>query len=77
VAGRNRRTEYEAKRLLMNGGTGKKGTYVVLDQASLDATSGRALSVFLLRTNRFTVSVTIQPSPDGKAMLGSITAVIP
>jgi hypothetical protein len=68
---------YEARRILITGGTNAKGSYVVADRASLDAKVRRGLSVFLLRTDRYTVTVTIQPDPDGKAMLGSIAAVTP
>jgi hypothetical protein len=68
---------YEASRLLMSGGTGAKGTYVVSDRASSLAKGGRGLSVFLLRADRYTVTATIEPDPDGKAMRGSIAAVTP
>jgi hypothetical protein len=68
---------YEARRLLVSGGTGPKGSYVVSDRASSDAKGGRGLSVFLLRTDSYTVTATIEPDPDGKAMRGSIAAVIP
>ena len=68
---------YEAKRLVMSGGTGAKGMYIVSDRASSLAKGERALSVFLLRTDRYTVTATIQPDPDGKAVVGSIVAVVP
>jgi hypothetical protein len=68
---------YEAKRFLVSGGTGAKGTYVVSDRPSSDARGERGLSVFLLRTDRYTVTATIGPDPDGKAVRGSIAAVIP
>jgi hypothetical protein len=68
---------YEARRLLISGGTGTKGSYAVCDRASSGAKGGRGLSVFLLRSDRYTATATIQPDPDGKAMRGSITAVIP
>jgi hypothetical protein len=35
------------------------------------------LSIFLLRTDLYTVTVTIQPDRDGKVLLGSIAAVTP
>ena len=66
---------YEAKRLLVSGGTSPKGTYVVNDRAAADAKGERGLSVFLLRTDRYAVTATIQPDPDGKAMRGSIAAI--
>ena len=68
---------YEARRLLISGKTGAKGAYLVNDRASLEAKGERVLSVFLLRTDRYTVTVTIRPDPDGKALLGSIAAMIP
>jgi hypothetical protein len=70
------RARYEAKRLLVSGGTSAKGAYPASDRAFWDASVTRTLSVFLLRTDRYTVSVTIQPDRDGKSMLGSISAVI-
>jgi hypothetical protein len=71
------RDRYKAKALLISGGAGTKGSYIVSDRASLDANGRRVLSVFLLRTDRYTVTATIQPSPDGKAVCGSIAAVTP
>jgi hypothetical protein len=68
---------YQASRLLMTGGTTPKGTYVVSDRPSSLAKGERVLSVFLLRTSHYTVTATIQPDPDGKAMRGSIVAVTP
>ena len=59
------------------GGGGAKGTYVVTDRATSLAKRERALSVFLLRTDRYTVTATIQPDPDGKAIRGSISAMVP
>ena len=68
---------YESKRFLVTGKVGTKGSYVVSDRASADARAGRGLSLFMLRTDRYTVSVTIQPDPAGKALLGSIAVVTP
>ena len=68
---------YEANRLVMSGGTGARGTYVVSDRASSTVKGERVLSVFVLRTDRYTVTATIQPDPDGKALRGSIVAAIP
>jgi hypothetical protein len=68
---------YQARRLLISGNTGAKGSYIVAEQASSDDQGGRALSVFLLRTDRYTVTATIRPDPDGKAVVGSIVAVVP
>src|SRR5262249_48127864 len=66
---------FDASQLLVKGKTGAKGTYVVSDRASSDSPRSRALSVFMLRNERFAVSVTIEPDPAGKAILGSIAAL--
>jgi hypothetical protein len=68
---------YEARRFLTSGSTGAKGSYVVTERWSSDGGVARGLSVFLLRTDRYTVTATIQPDLDGKAVRGSIAAVIP
>jgi hypothetical protein len=68
---------YEARRFLNSGGTGPHESYVVADRGSSDAEEGRVLSVFLLRTRGYTVTVTVQPDRDGKAVVGSIAAVTP
>jgi hypothetical protein len=68
---------YQARRLLISGRTTAKGRCVVTEQASSDAKETQGLSVFLLRTDRYTVTATIRPGPDGKSVLGSIVAVIP
>jgi hypothetical protein len=68
---------YDARQILMLGGKGAKGTWVVSDRSSsLASGAERALTVFLLRTDRYTVTATIEPEPDGKAVRGSIAAVI-
>jgi hypothetical protein len=48
------------------------GNYVVNDR--MDPKGGRVLSVFLLRTDQYTATVTIQPDPAGKDVYGSIAA---
>jgi hypothetical protein len=68
---------YEASRGLVDGGRSAKGSYVVSDRISGDAQAKRMLTVFVLRTDHSTVTVTIQPDPDGKAVYGSITALTP
>jgi hypothetical protein len=67
---------YEAKRFLVSSKLGANGGYIVSDRASSDAKGGRGLSVFLLRTDRYTVTATIQPDPAGKAVLGSVVAML-
>jgi hypothetical protein len=69
--------QYEAKTFLTSANAGVKGSYVVTDRASSDDRGQRGLSVFLLKNDRYTVTVTIQPDPDGKAVRGSISAVVP
>jgi hypothetical protein len=71
------RDRYEASRFVISGGKSAKGTYVVSDRASSDTKVARGLSVFLLRTDRYTVTATIQPDPDDKSLRGSIAAVTP
>ena len=67
---------YEAKTFLTSGNTGAKGSYVVTDRASSDDGGQRGLSVFMLKCDHYTVTVTIQPDPDGKAVRGSMAAVV-
>jgi hypothetical protein len=67
---------YEAKRFIISSKTGPKGSYIVNDRASSDGNAGRGLSVFLLRTEEYTVTATIQPDAAGKAVLGSIVAMV-
>jgi hypothetical protein len=66
---------YQAKHVLIAAKTGPKGSYVVSERWSSEANEERRLSVFLLRTDRYTVTATIEPDPDGKSVRGSIAAV--
>jgi hypothetical protein len=50
---------------------------VVSDRVAADGKGGRGLSVFLLRTDTYTVTVTLQPDPGGKSISGSLGAVVP
>ena len=68
---------YEPKRFLTSSKAGTKGSYIVSDRASSDVKGGRSLSVFLLRTDAYTVTATIQPDPAANAVLGSIVAATP
>jgi hypothetical protein len=61
---------------VVSPGRGPKGSYVVSDRAAADG-SGHAVSVFLLKTDQYTVTVTLHPSADGKGIEGSLTAVVP
>ena len=56
---------YKAKTFFTTGNVGVKGSYVVTDRASSDDKVDRGLSVFLLKNDRYAVTVTIQPDPDG------------
>jgi hypothetical protein len=66
---------YQARRSLVSLGSVDKGSYVVSERAAADADGGRGLTVFLLRTDGYSVTVTIGPDPAGKVLLGSIAAV--
>jgi hypothetical protein len=68
---------YKESQLQNFGGSSARGSFVVSDRGSLEVKGRRGLSVFVLRTERYTVTATIQPDPDGKAMLGSLSAVTP
>jgi hypothetical protein len=67
---------YKERQFLVSGGSGPRGTYVISERASSDG-KGRGLSTFVLKTDQYTVTATIEPDPDGKAIRGSIAAVLP
>ncbi len=64
---------YKEKTFLITTGTGEKGSYVVSDRPAADGGGGRGLSVFLLKADGYTATVTLCPDADGKSVLGSIT----
>ncbi len=71
--------QYAEKSYLNIAGTGPNGSYVVSDRVSGEInakTSGRGLSVFLLKTDDYVVTVTFHPSADGKSIIGSLTAIM-
>ncbi|MDG3005036.1 hypothetical protein [Paludisphaera mucosa] len=68
---------YEAKTFQITGDVGPRGSYVVSDLPATVAPIVRGPSLFLLKTDRYTVTATISPDPDGKAVRGSIVAVTP
>jgi hypothetical protein len=68
---------YEEKTFLNSGDTGPNGSYVVSDRAPAPGKVNRGLSVFLLSTDGYTVTVTFQADPDGRSITGSLTAVMP
>jgi hypothetical protein len=68
--------QYAEKTFLITADTGPKGSYVVSDRVAADGKS-RGPSVFLLRTDTYTVTVTFQPDPGGQSISGSLSAVVP
>jgi hypothetical protein len=68
---------YADKTFLTAADTGPSGSYVLSDRAAADGKGGRGLSVFLLKTDQYTVTVTFQPDPGGKSISGSLSAVVP
>lgn len=68
---------YEPKRFLVAGTAGPKGVYIISDRMGNDGQAGRGLSLFVLRTEHATATVTIRPDADGKAVLGSIAVALP
>jgi hypothetical protein len=71
------RDRYAEKTFLNTASDGPKGSYVVSDRWADDGKGGRGLSVFLLNTNTYTVTVTFMPGPAGQSMSGSLSAVVP
>jgi hypothetical protein len=67
--------QYEEKSFQIRGDTGPNGSYVVADRLPPPGKLGRGLSLFLLKTDGYTVTVTFQADPDGKSITGSLTAV--
>ena len=69
-------TRYAPKNFLISASTGPKGSYVVSDQWSADRKGNRGASVFLLKTEKYVVTVTLIPDLDGVSICGSIAAVV-
>lgn len=69
--------QYAEKTFLISADAGPNGSYVVSDRMAADGKGGRGLSVFLLRTDAYTVTVTFQPDLGGESISGSLSAVIP
>lgn len=69
--------KYAEKTFLGTAGTGPKGSFVVSNRAAADGQGGRELSVFLLKTDAYVVTVTFQPDPGGKSISGSLSVVVP
>jgi len=67
---------FAEKMMVVSPGKSPKGSYVVSDRAAADG-SGHAVSVFLLKTDQYTITATLHPSTDGKSIEGSLTAVVP
>jgi hypothetical protein len=68
---------YAEKTFLITADAGPNGSFVVSDRPSADGKGGRGLSVFLLKKEAYTVTVTFQPDADGKTILGSLSVVVP
>jgi hypothetical protein len=68
---------YAEKMFLNTADDGPRGSYVVSDRWTADSEGGRGLSVFLLKTETYTVTVTLVPGPGGKSISGSLSAVVP
>jgi len=68
---------YAEKSFLITADTGANGSYVVSERPSEDGKGGRGPSVFLLKTETYTVTVTFHLDPDGRSLSGSLTAVVP
>jgi len=70
---------FAEEQFLNSGGSGPKGRFLVLDRVpgalGDHAIPGRGLSMFVLKTDSHTVTVTFHPSPDGRSILGSLTAM--
>ena len=54
---------YAEKTFLTSADTGPNGSYVVSDRAAADGKGGRGLSVFLLKADAYTATVTFQGDP--------------
>jgi hypothetical protein len=68
---------YAEKTFLNTANTNANGSYVVSERPSRDRKGGRGPSVFLLKTDAYTVTVTFQLDADRKSISGSLTAAIP
>ena len=66
---------YEAKTFLTTGNVGARGSYVITDRASSDARGERGLSVFLLKNDLYTVTVTIK-DVGGSSVAGPRAAMV-
>ena len=68
--------EYKERGILISASTGPNGPYVVSERMSDDGKQ-RTVSVFMLKTDTYTVTVTFQPASDGKSIIGSLSVVLP
>ena len=67
---------YAEKAFLVSADAGPKGCYVVSDHRAADARGGRGLSLFLLKTEAYTVTVTFHPDTGAKSISGSLSVVV-
>ena len=68
---------YAEKTFLVSANAGPKGCYVVSDYRAADGMGCRGLSLFLLKTETYTVTVTFHPDAGDKSISGSLSAVVP
>lgn len=68
--------QYAEGTILVAADAGPNGSYVVSDRTLAGGKGERGLSVFLLKTDAYTVIVTIQIDPDRKSISGSLSAVV-
>ena len=57
---------YGGKTFQIIGDTGPNGSYVVADHWTGNGQNGRGVSVFLLKTESYTVTAIFQPDSDGR-----------
>jgi hypothetical protein len=67
---------YDAKAVLNVVRKTEKGVCVLANQIPTPTDPSR-VSTFLIKTERYVVTVTLQHHPDGKTITGSVTAVVP
>jgi hypothetical protein len=67
---------YAEKMFRVAGQSSPNGVAMVSDRASGDGKGGRGPSVFLLRAETYTVTVTFAPDPGGASISGSLSAVL-
>jgi|SRR5262245_42181541 len=67
--------KYNDKELFVLSGESKAGSFVLVERLNRDNRS-RSESVFGLRTNEYTVSVTLRSEAGGKSVAGTLVVVV-